>query len=448
MEEIPTTPERRCPVCDAVVAADATLCLMCGHPFPLPSEVETTPPTAVTTPPPPPNIALKPYTPPPTAVAPPLPATVQSVLKEKQSPVITAVTALFALFVFISAILLWQNQPTQLALAVLPSSTPMPPTPSATPTLPSATPPSTETPLPTLTPTVTETPIPTATLQPPRSHTVSSGETLYGLSFMYRVSSESITGLNSLPENAQIQVNQNLLIPWPTATPPLEVVMVEVNGETVVADPRGCNRYEVQSGDSMASIAAQFGIAFDLLILVNRITDATILQPGDTVCIPQISYGNTADIPPTPGPSPTPTATPPPAGPRLLYPIQETAVDPPDAVLTLQWVAVKELTETEWYMVELADIDLLESLPQRGFTRDTSFKVPPDWRPDVAENHRLCWRVSIVNVTGMRSDGLPLYTFGGNMSESACFSWLGAPPTPTPTATPTATFTPLPSPTP
>lgn len=463
MEERPSDQERRCPVCDAVVAPEATLCRMCGHLF-LPTAVAD--PTPVEPPvtvaesaevageaplaPPTPAIALRPYVPPPdTAVAPPpLPATIQSILKERPSPIGTLFTAVLGLLLFVLVVLVWQYQPTEMSLALVPSSTPIPPTATLTPTMPSATPLPTETAMPTLTPTMTETPIPTATLQPPRSHTVNSGETLYGLSFMYRVSTESITNLNSLPENAQIQVNQNLLIPWPTATPPLEVVMVEVNGETVVADPRDCNRYEVQSGDSMASIAAQFGIAFDLLILVNRITDATILQPGDTVCIPQIFYGNTADIPPTPGPSPTPTATPPPAGPRLLYPIQETAVDPPDGVLTLQWVAVKALAETEWYMVEMADIDLLDSLPQRGFTRDTSFKVPADWRPTMPETHRLCWRVSIINVTGMRSDGLPLYTFGGDTSQPACFSWLGAYPTATPTPTPTATPTPLPTATP
>jgi len=180
------------------------------------------------------------------------------------------------------------------------------------------------------------------------------------------------------------------------------------------------------------------------LAQVNRITDATILQPGDTVCIPEIIYGSVADIPPTPGPSPTPSNTPPPAGPHLLFPVDGSVISPPAEVFTLQWVAVKELAESEWYMVELVDTNVLDGLPRRGFTRDTSFKIPSEWRPVEAERHRLCWRVSIVNVTGMRADGLPIYTYGGDSSEPACFNWQGAPPTttPTPTLTPTATIVP------
>jgi hypothetical protein len=124
--------------------------------------------------------------------------------------------------------------------------------------------------------------------------------------------------------------------------------------------------------------------------------------------------------------------------------VNEAVIEPPDGVVRLLWTAVKNLTPAEWYMVELADTNLLDTLPHRAFTRDTSLIVPADWRPDVPETHQLCWRVSIVNVTGYRSDGLPIYTFGGNSSHPACFDWLGAPPT----ATPTPTFTPSPTPTP
>jgi hypothetical protein len=105
---------------------------------------------------------------------------------------------------------------------------------------------------------------------------------------------------------------------------------------------------------------------------------------------------------------------------------------------------VKDLGESEWYMVELLDTNVVDDLPQRGFTRDNALRVPSAWRPIEPELHQLCWRVSIVNVTGTRADDVPIYTFGGESSEPACFSWLGAPPT----ATPTSTFTPTPTLTP
>lgn len=460
--------ERRCPVCDAVVAEKATVCLMCGYRLPPPpppitratpqpaapeTTVEAIAITAITDEPDaaepeplPPALSEAKEVIPPTPIAPQseitaVPDVIESVMRERQAPLVLVMTAVFTVFIIILGSLVWQYRPDEVSMIIAPSVTPIPPTITFTPTW---TPLPTETRPPTLTPTITPTPAPTETPPPPRSHTVSSGETLFGLSFLYRVSMDSITMLNGLPDNSQIQVNQNLLIPWPTPTPPLGIITVEVNGETVIADPRGCDRYEVQSGDSIVAIASQFGIPFELLAQVNRITDATILQPGDTVCIPRISYGSLEDIPPTPGPSPTPTNTPPPAGPKLLYPVNQTVIEPPDGVVRLQWTAVKNLTDSEWYMVELANTNLLDTLPHRAFTRDTSLIVPSDWRPPVAETHQLCWRVSIVNVTGYRSDGLPIYTFGGESSNPACFNWLGAPPTPTPTPTFTPSPTPLP----
>lgn len=301
---------------------------------------------------------------------------------------------------------------------------------------PTWTPLPTQTSRPTATPTITPSPQPTATLQPPRLHIVTSGETLIGLAAFYRVSVESIVAENNLAGPDAIQVNQQLLIPWPTATPPLVPVAKEVNGELVIADPTDCERYTAAEGDSLSAIAVRFDVDFDLFLEVNRIDVNYVLQPGDSLCIPRIIFG--ASLPPTPGPSPTPTNTPPPRGPVLLYPIDNTTVQPPDGVITLQWAAVKTLAEDELYMVELTDMDEPYPIPMRGFTRSTSFQIPANWRPDVAETHQMRWRVAIVKVTDTRSDGLPVYTYGGESSDPSFFFWEGAVPTSTPTSTPTA----------
>ncbi|MBE2198231.1 MAG: LysM peptidoglycan-binding domain-containing protein, partial [Anaerolinea sp.] len=289
--------------------------------------------------------------------------------------------------------------------------------------------------------TITPSPAPTLTPQPPQPHQVNAGETLIGLSLRYRVSIESIADVSGINADAPIQIGQTLLIPWPTPTPPLAPVAVEIRGETVIADPEGCERYQVQGGDSLSGIAARYDIDFDLFLRVNRLTDAYILQPGETICIPKIIYG--AILPPTPGPSPTASPTPPIPGPYLLYPVDGTAVTPPDGILTLQWAAVKDLDAAEWYMVELVDLDTPDAPVYRGFTRDTALQIPSDWRPAVPETHLFRWRISIVRVTGVRADGQFLYTYGGEASIPATFTWTGAFPTPTPT--PTATPSPTPT---
>jgi hypothetical protein len=262
---------------------------------------------------------------------------------------------------------------------------------------------------------------------------------LFGISLRYGVSMESIVAVSGLPPNPALQVSQQLLIPWPTATPPLTAVEVDIGGETIIADPSNCRIYEIQSGDTFFGIAARERIDLRAMMAANRLTEQSILQPGDTICIPEIIRGGV--LPPTPGPSPTPSPTAPPAGPSLLYPIQDAEVTLNDEPLFLQWVAVKDLADDEWYMVELTDLSAVESHPIRGFTRQTSFQVPGSWRPTVPETHLLRWRVTIVRVLGERQDGSFIYTFAANSSDDAYFTWLGAIPTTTPIPSPTATPT-------
>ncbi len=421
-------PVVRCPRCDSVVAAEATVCIMCGAAIPVRPTVVIAPAAR--------SAAVETIVPAPeTAVSPtPIPDVFESVMRERQSAAVFWLTAVFAVIILILGSLVWQYRDPNLILALVPTLTPIPPTPTHTPTqtlIP------TETAPPSATPTITLTPAPTTTPEPPRLHTVSSGDTLFGLALRYRVEPDSIAVANGFALDAPILSGQTLQIPWPTPTPPLIPVGIEVNGELVIADPTGCQRYEVVTGDSLSAITARFDVDYDLFLLVNRLTSASVIQPGDTVCVPTIVYG--ATLPPTPGPSPTPSLTPPPPGPHLLYPVQNATIAPPDGLVTLQWVAVKDLTDDEWYMVELTDLDALDSAPFRGFTRDNAFQVPSSWRPPVAEPHNLRWRVSIVRVTDWRADGLPIYTYSGQSSADGFFTWEGAVPTPTPTLTPTAT---------
>jgi LysM repeat protein len=470
MSDFPNLPqahddEIRCPSCDAVVTAVATLCLMCGKklegvtPANEPEshlEDEPVQETATSTGSvqaistgsvqavSPPNAAddlpiLKRVAPAVTTAVQPAPEVVESVMKERQTPLVLGLTAVFFVIILLVGGLILEYQSGEISMVIAPSITPISPTVTYTPTW---TPLPTETSPPTQTPTIIPTPAPTDTPRPPRSHTVNSGETLIGISLLYRISQESIAAANSFASDTQVQLDQELLIPWPTPTPPLQIVAAEINGETVLVDPTGCDLYQVQEGDSIVGIASRFGVPFDLLAQVNRIDDPSLLQPGDPICIPQIVYGQS--LPPTPGPSPTPTETAPPPGPQLLYPVAGTVVDSSDLGITLQWTAVKPLSESEQYMVELTNINDLDGLPQRGFTRDTAFQLPSQWRPTTPDLFEMRWRVSIVQVTGTRSDGLPIYTFGGSSSADATFTWLGAVPTATPTPTQTPTVAPTP----
>jgi LysM repeat protein len=444
-QDLAATPPERCPECDTVTPSGAEQCPICGASLPAGPPGPEAPAAASARHQPQmlqkdsaalfaseelaPEATPLPGAPVGDAAALQMPTAAgqdaeipvfQATLREREAPVTLWLTAVFTLFILGAGFLILQN-PVQATVALFPTPTPVPPTVTLTPTW---TPHPTETSPPSVTPTITPTPLPTDTPQPPRAHNVTANETLFGLSLQYNVTAGSIAEANGLGVDGQIQVGQSLLIPWPTATPPLVAVAIELGGETVIADPADCQLYEIQGGDNLFAIAARNRIPLEALQHVNRLGDDSIIRPGDTVCIPNIIRGGV--LPPTPGPSPTPTVTLPPAGPSLLYPPRHAVVTPEDGPLALQWAAVKDLEPVEWYMVELTNLSLVDSHPFRGFTRQSSFIVPAAWRPPGAEEHVFRWRVSIVRVTGQRSDGSFTYTYGGNASHDAFFTWAGS----------------------
>lgn len=438
----------RCPNCDSVVTKEQTVCVMCG--------TAVSPPSSPAVPSPPSIAQLQEETStvetaPDEDVEPPRLSRAQpsgvmkTVLRERSAPWLLVVTGLFIFALLIVGFLIVRYQEPVAVAQVVQTGTAVAPAVTMTPTETAV---FTETPAPTQTPTITPTAAPTETARPPRIHVVASGDTLIGLSFVYRVSPESIAETNGFALDTQVQVNQNLLIPWPTATPPLEVMSFEVNGTTVVLDPRGCEQIEVQSGESLVAIASRYGINFEWLAEINRITSPDLMQPGDVVCIPKVLYDSEGVLPPTPGPSPTPTATSLPAGPQLLFPANGAHFDLADEPIVLQWLAVQNLNADEQYMVELVDENDIDGAILRAFTTNTTFQLPTHWRPIVDEMHQFRWQVSIVKVTDVRSDGVPIYTLGGKSSAPSIFTWQGIVPSPTPsptnTAVPTSTPTPQP----
>ncbi len=464
----PESEGARCPACDTLLPASASICLMCGHALsPRPINTETVSGQAGTvepdrdtddapldvgdrraespvevgpqqSPPEPDEIVVAAGPAGQIAIGMPISAAgvIESVLIDRQSAIVPWITAIMLFFTVIFGYVILQNAEPVTSLTLFPTLTPIPPTLTYTPA-PTAIP--SETPAPSQTPSPTQPPTPTETPRPARQHPITAGETLFGLSLFYDVSMESIAQQNGFTIDTPLQAGRVLQVPWPTATPPLTPIEYELNGEQVIADPTDCDRVEIQSGDSIAAIAARHNIDFNLLMRVNRLTEQSVLRPGDTMCIPQLVFGGV--LPPTAGPSPTPQPTAFPPGPQVLYPPDGSIFSDPGETIVLQWLAVKDLAQDEWYMVELGNPNVIGSPVHNGFTRDNTFRVPESWRPTSEEEQQIEWRVSIVKVTGRRQDGGFIYTFGGYTSEGGRFVWMVSPTTPTPTLTPTPAAT-------
>lgn len=200
-------------------------------------------------------------------------------------------------------------------------------TETPTPTM-TFTPTSTSTPTETPTATSTATITPTATFSSPFTYTVQTGDYLELIAKNYNLGDDGIAlilllnpyggisdsgfpiGINPQTQNilpGQVITLPNPGMPLPTAT-------------TVPLDlPKGQKvEYIVQSGDSLARIAALFNSTEEAIILENNIADPNAIQVGQLLIIPVNMVTPTATRPPTstsipPGPGtvlPTITLTP------------------------------------------------------------------------------------------------------------------------------------------
>ncbi len=217
-----------------------------------------------------------------------------------------------------------QPQPTATPVVIVVTTTPLPPTPTFTPSftaVPTLTPlpatdvPPTAAPIePTATPLVLE---PTATMiavQPTTAadsdvtiadfpgrvlHTVQFGDNVSDLAARYDSALKVILEANGLDESALIFVGQGLIIPVragfvPTATPttsPVVVVVTATPGLPGITtqppvSPGGTTTYSVRPGDTLVAVANRYNTTVEALAQLNGITNVNSLSVGQVLLVP------------------------------------------------------------------------------------------------------------------------------------------------------------------
>lgn len=145
-------------------------------------------------------------------------------------------------------------------------------------------------------------PTPTATLRPPGVdevspecvHEVRGGDTLYGIALQNDSTVDAMLRANpSLSrDNTVIYPGQRLLIascpelqhlfPTATALPPRPTAVVIV----VTSPPAGYRVHVVRSGDTMYTIALNYGVSTAALLAANNLPDPDRLEVGQEILIP------------------------------------------------------------------------------------------------------------------------------------------------------------------
>lgn len=100
-------------------------------------------------------------------------------------------------------------------------------------------------------------------------HVVQRGETLFRIALRYGLTIDDLSRANGLSNPNNIQVGQRLLIPS----------LEEAPQEGII--------HTVESGETLQSIAAQYGVAIDLLVSANNLPSMDRINVGQLLRIPQ-----------------------------------------------------------------------------------------------------------------------------------------------------------------
>ncbi len=276
---------------------------------------------------------------------------------------------------------------------------------------------STETPTPTVEPTATAAPTPSATPNY-TVHVVRRGETLLAIAGTYGVTVEEIQAANNM-NDVFIRDGDELVIPSKEPA-----AQAQPSGEV------SNFQYTVKSGDTIISIALQFGSSVQEILAANGLRENQPIFPGDELTVP------VRQVPPEvleSSPTGEPTR-PPEAGNLNLSPastiyIEPRLIGPPDGAtlprtepVLLRWISVDVLEPNEWYVLLLYPMSAGAQQIPSIWTKATSYRLEPDFAPPAGEAADYAWQVSVVRVKP-GSAGAPTLEAASPSSELRRFSW-------------------------
>lgn len=158
--------------------------------------------------------------------------------------------------------------------------------------------------------TVVNTPV--ATTAKTATHTVQAGESLTSIARKYNTTVQDVAALNGLSVTDGVLVNQKLQVPAgikAPATSKHEPAETKANTQSV--------KYTIQSGDSLTSVAAKYGISVAELATANNMSTDTGLIRGKTLTIPASGTVKPTAKASTPSKTTAQTQTPAPTKPTI-----------------------------------------------------------------------------------------------------------------------------------
>lgn len=195
------------------------------------------------------------------------------------------------------------------------------------------------------------------------------------------------------------------LAPTPTPLPPTPTA--QPARPTATRPAGGTTTYRVQSGDTLSTIAAKFGITWEALAAANGLTARSVLQIGQMLVIPIPGAARPPTATPRPAAPATPTPQPPEptpapflAAPTLANPGDQAPFSGGDAFIELKWDQVPGFATGMQYQITIRWAEQGAPQEHRWFTTAISTRVPL-WLWGRADQpvRQYTWFVTAVQVT-------------------------------------------------
>ncbi|MBA8990011.1 LysM repeat protein [Curtobacterium pusillum] len=122
-----------------------------------------------------------------------------------------------------------------------------------------------------------------ATTTAPTTYTVRQGDTVSGIAARYGLSAQEVLVRNGLGWNTIIHPGQTLHL---ASTPAVTAASVTSTGSSSTGS------YHVKQGDTVSGIASRVGVSTTALLSANRLSQRSVIYPGQTLRVP--SAGSTA----------------------------------------------------------------------------------------------------------------------------------------------------------